>query len=142
MKYTIYGIKSPECKDIVYVGQTMNMDYRRASHTRYATNPDVKSFMESLSSKNIEPEFVLIEELSGLDDVNARERFWIDHYNSVSPLLNSTQGRPKKTKDEGAKQMNVMVPSSVKNCDKFKEKTRFMSFSQYVNSLIAKDLEL
>jgi hypothetical protein len=51
-------------------------------------------------------------------------------------------GRPKKEKDSGAKQMNVMVPSYVQKSEAFKEKTRFMSFSQYVNSLIAQDLSI
>ena len=51
-----------------------------------------------------------------------------------------TAGRPKKEKDPKAKQFNVMLPGSVQDSEAYKEKTRFMSFSQYVNSLIAKDL--
>lgn len=49
-------------------------------------------------------------------------------------------GRPAKEKDPKQKQINVMVPGIVLDNDTFKEKTRFMSFSQYVNSLIASDL--
>lgn len=49
-------------------------------------------------------------------------------------------GRPTKEKDPNQKQMNVMVPGLVQSNETFKEKTRFMSFSQYVNSLIAQDL--
>lgn len=52
----------------------------------------------------------------------------------------SKAGRPEKEKDPKQKQMNVMVPGFVQDNDGFKEKTRFMSFSQYVNSLIAQDL--
>lgn len=52
----------------------------------------------------------------------------------------SLAGRPVKDKDPKQKQINVMVPGSVLSHDGFKEKTRFMSFSQYVNSLIAQDL--
>jgi len=55
-------------------------------------------------------------------------------------MKKSNAGRPKKEKDESAKQMNVMVPGYVQGNNLFKEKTRFMSFSQYVNSLIAQDL--
>lgn len=49
-------------------------------------------------------------------------------------------GRPVKEKDPKAKQFNVMIQGSVQDNESFKEKTRFMSFSQYVNSLIAQDL--
>lgn len=52
----------------------------------------------------------------------------------------SNAGRPTKEKDPKQKQMNVMVPGNVQDSEAFKEKTRFMSFSQYVNSLIASDL--
>jgi len=55
-------------------------------------------------------------------------------------MKKQTAGRPEKTKDPKQKQINVMVPGSVLSHDGFKEKTRFMSFSQYVNSLIAQDL--
>lgn len=51
-------------------------------------------------------------------------------------------GRPAKEKDPKAKQFNVMLPGTVQDNELFKEKTRFMSFSQYVNSLIAADLSI
>ena len=54
----------------------------------------------------------------------------------------SKAGRPKKEKDPKAKQFNVMLQSHVQDNENFKSAIRFMSFSQYVNSLIAKDLSI
>lgn len=51
------------------------------------------------------------------------------------------KGRPQKEKDPLAKQMNVMLSGETQSHPLFKEKVRYMSFSQYVNSLIDNDLK-
>ena len=51
-------------------------------------------------------------------------------------------GRPRKEKDENAKQMNVMVPGYLTNDDLFHDKIKYQSFSQYVLGLIRNDLTL
>ena len=55
-------------------------------------------------------------------------------------MKNKTVGRPKKEKDLIAKQFNVTLSGEVQSNEIFKERTKFMSVSQYVNSLIDKDL--
>lgn len=50
-------------------------------------------------------------------------------------------GRPTKEKDPLAKQMNVMLSGETQQSDVFKERVKYMSFSQYVNSLIDNDLK-
>lgn len=52
----------------------------------------------------------------------------------------SNVGRPTVEKDPLAKQMNVMVSGSTQENETFKLRTKYMSFSAYVNSLIDKDL--
>ncbi|MDF3076154.1 MAG: hypothetical protein K0S09_43 [Sphingobacteriaceae bacterium] len=49
------------------------------------------------------------------------------------------RGRPIKASK--TKQMNVRVEIAKLESDKMKERTKYMSFSQYVNSLIDKDFE-
>ena len=49
-------------------------------------------------------------------------------------------GRPTVEKDPLAKQMNVMVSGLTQENSVFKLRTKYMSFSAYVNSLIDKDL--
>jgi hypothetical protein len=47
-------------------------------------------------------------------------------------------GRPKKT--TVSKTLGVTIPISIFTSELFKAKTRYSSFSQYVNYLIDKDL--
>lgn len=54
----------------------------------------------------------------------------------------SNAGRPRKEKDENAKQMNVMVPGYLTKDDLFHDKIKYQSFSQYVLGLIRNDLTL
>lgn len=54
----------------------------------------------------------------------------------------SNAGRPKKEKDPNSKQFNVTIPGEVQDNEMFKERTKFMTVSQYVNSLIHKDIQL
>jgi len=50
------------------------------------------------------------------------------------------KGRPTIAKDPKAKQMNVMVSGATQENETFKLRTKYMSFSAYVNSLIDNDL--
>lgn len=47
-------------------------------------------------------------------------------------------GRPKKTTE--TKTLGVSIPISVFNSELFKAKTKYSSFSKYVNYLIDKDI--
>lgn len=55
-------------------------------------------------------------------------------------MKNKKLGRPEIEKDPKRKQMNVMVSGKTQDNELFKERIRYMSFSQYVNSLIDADL--
>jgi len=48
-------------------------------------------------------------------------------------------GRPKKEKD--SKTLGIMIPMDLFNSVAFKEKTRYLSSSKYILSLIEKDLK-
>jgi len=50
-------------------------------------------------------------------------------------------GRPTIKKDPKQKQMNVMVSGLTQENETFKLRTKYMSFSQYVNSLIDNDIK-
>lgn len=52
----------------------------------------------------------------------------------------NTVGRPTIEKDPKRKQMNVMVSGTTQDNKNFKERLKYMSFSNYVNSLIDADL--
>lgn len=53
---------------------------------------------------------------------------------------NKKVGRPEIEKDPKRKQMNVMVSGKTQENELFKERIKYMSFSNYVNSLIDADL--
>lgn len=50
-------------------------------------------------------------------------------------------GRPTIEKDPKRKQMNVMVSGATQDNANFKERVKYMSFSNYVNSLIDADIK-
>jgi len=50
------------------------------------------------------------------------------------------KGRPTVKKDPKAKQMNVMVSGATQDNETFRSRTKYMSFSAYVNSLIDRDI--
>lgn len=52
----------------------------------------------------------------------------------------NTVGRPTIEKDPKRKQMNVMVSGELQDDDRFKERLKYMSFSNYVNKLIDADI--
>ena len=84
----------------VYVGQTVNtLKYRKDQHWREAICPSRKNvhFHNALLKYGIDNfEFEIIDRARDVDELNKKESYWIDYYNS-------TDSRYGYNKDSGGK---------------------------------------
>lgn len=88
MKNIIYGYRKLITNEIVYVGQTTDLQTRRLKHEKYDPfNPNVKEYNYPLS-KGIRKygienyECVVLEEVDFESELNDREKYWIKFYNT------------------------------------------------------------
>lgn len=89
--YKISNAKNSKC----YIGQAEDIGNRWAQHTKCALGIDVTAPNKFYSAMGKEgPEnftFEVLEECSS-QDLNARERYWIDYYDSVAHGYNTLSG--------------------------------------------------
>lgn len=79
----------------VYIGQTKrSVEKRWQEHKRYALEKDSTSkFYKAVQELGVEHFFIEpLEEVFGLEERNAREKYWINYYNSFEEGYNSTRG--------------------------------------------------
>lgn len=94
----IYAYKFIPTNEIKYVGKTNNLNYRRQQHEEYdIQNPNQREYHYPLSRairKYGKDKFdVLILEDNILDsDVEEREKYWINFYNTYNNGYNQTEG--------------------------------------------------
>ena len=88
MKNVIYGYRKKDTNDIVYVGQTSDLKTRRYRHEIHDPyNPKIKEYNYPLS-KGIRKygienyECIVLEEVENEQDLNEREIYWIEFYNT------------------------------------------------------------
>ena len=140
MSYVIYSISDPRDVSVFYIGQTMDFEQRKKSHTNSCHNSEMRLFIEEIINAGGRPLFSVLEHCT-LETASILEDKWIKHYESLGyNLFNKPSGRRSIEKDPKAKQMNVMVSGATQDNETFKLRTKYMSFSAYVNSLIDNDL--
>lgn len=89
-KNIIYGYFKKDIEDYVYIGQTVNLKQRRLKHEKYDPyNPNTKEYYYPLSrgirKYGIENyECKIIEEVESQEDLDERERYWIQYYNTYN----------------------------------------------------------
>ena len=90
MNNIIYAYKKIDDQQIVYVGQTTNPNYRRAQHEKYDPfNPNNKEYHLPLSrgirKNGIDAyEFIVLEEIDDQEQLDEREKYWIEYYNTYN----------------------------------------------------------
>lgn len=90
MNNIIYAYKKIDEDMVVYVGQTINPEYRRAQHEKYDPfNPKNKEYNLPLS-RGIRKygadayEFIVLEDQLSQDELDEREKYWIEYYNTYN----------------------------------------------------------
>ena len=85
----------------IYIGQSQNLDSRFRQHFNNHTNPNLKDyntkFYRALRKYGFDNfDYEIIEECN-LEEINEREQYWVDFYNSFYNGYNSNKGGEKVT---------------------------------------------
>lgn len=98
MNNVIYAYKKKSSNQIVYVGQTNNIDYRHKQHVKYDPyNPNSKEYNYPLSRGirkygEEEYELIILEDNLLQSQLNEREIYWIKFYNTYFNGYNQSTG--------------------------------------------------
>lgn len=98
MKNVIYAYKKIDENKIVYIGQTVNLEYRHKQHIEYDPwNPNNKEYNYPLS-RGIRKygsnayELIILEDNLLKDQLNEREKYWISFYDTYYHGYNQSLG--------------------------------------------------
>ena len=83
--YKITNLKN----DLVYIGQTVNFGIRRRDHWSDKTNDDLHNDIQKLGREYFK--FEIIEKCD-VDQLDEREKYWIEYYDSYNMGYNNTEG--------------------------------------------------
>lgn len=93
MKNFIYSLSDPITKEIVYIGKTKNPIKRHKDHCRsdIRNRCNLDKWKNEIINQGLSPVMKILEEV--YDDVNGKEKFYINFYLSNGcKLLNMTEG--------------------------------------------------
>lgn len=97
-----------ENSDKIYVGQSIDIEKRQVAHVHSIKHKLSNAKIIAESSKG-EIVFLLLEECAQ-EDLNSRERFWIEFYDSVAYGLNKAAGGAKfSVQERKAKNSTIKV---------------------------------
>jgi y4mF family transcriptional regulator len=86
----IYAICCPFTKEVHYIGKSTQGMLRPLKHMSNSHSEKVREWVDSLKEIGTRPDIKILEYVSNDDDINSRERYWIQYYiNNNSLLLNS-----------------------------------------------------
>lgn len=90
----IYALLDPESGDVRYIGKSIRPERRLSDHlTQTPTACHRSHWLESLKSRNLKPDLVILESSRGNWPWQAAERWWIRHGRSIGwRLTNNTSG--------------------------------------------------
>jgi len=105
------------CVGESYIGQSIDIDFRISSHKKLSCGT-LGKLRESIVKYGIDNHTFIVVEQCEEKDLNARERFWQLHFNTIEKGLNSvlTQDsfkKPKRLKyGERTKMVTFRIPDS------------------------------
>lgn len=94
----IYGIYSNIQNKYIYIGQTNNFSRRKDEHY-FTGHLDIDKLIQNNPTQYF---MLLLEDNISDNDINSREKFWIDYYDTYNNGLNKTiggKGTPKLNND-------------------------------------------
>ena len=93
MAIFIYGLADPESKEIRYIGKSERVNQRFKDHLNDKSKTHKVNWITSLRRRGFVPDLVILEEILGAVDWQAREIFWIKKAKELGcRLVNSTDG--------------------------------------------------
>lgn len=87
----IYGIVDPTDNTCMYVGKTTEGIKRPAIHLIHSHNINLREWVCELRNNNLVPNIIILEKGLTLDNIDARELFWINKYKKLNVNLFNKQ---------------------------------------------------
>jgi DNA-binding XRE family transcriptional regulator len=113
MEYTnlIYGLRDPNNDVYKYIGKTTVGVQRPLAHLIKSHNELVNSWVDELKITGSHPIVDIIEKDVSLEELTKKERYYIEYYSSIHPLLNKEIGRHSKSRS--IKTPSIILPTDV-----------------------------
>jgi len=116
----IYKITNEVTKK-VYIGQTtQTLDNRIKNHLKESKNNVKRPFLNALKKYGLNSFiFEVIDSSNNLDELNEKEIYWINFYNSVSPNGYNVTGGGQGKKLTPTKELKLRICEGLKNSEKW-----------------------
>ena len=95
-KNIIYGLRDPRNDVYYYIGKTTVGVDRPLSHLTESHSVNVNEWVENIRSNGIQPKIDIIEEVTDINELTIREKYWIDYYYHINNELLNIQCLPKE----------------------------------------------
>jgi group I intron endonuclease len=107
----------------IYIGQTTHtLDKRIKGHIKESKVDSNRPFMSSINEYGINNfVFEIIDSSDNLDELNDKEIYWINFYNSVSPNGYNVTGGGQGKKMKTTKELGRIISEGLKNSEKWQE---------------------
>jgi transcriptional regulator with XRE-family HTH domain len=110
----IYGIVDPTNNMCVYVGKTTEGIKRPVTHLIHSHNIKLREWVSELRNNNLVPNIVILEKGLTLNNIDAKEVFWINEYEKLNPNLFNRQLLQKPSEcieysTEDLQYLNIML---------------------------------
>ena len=76
----IYGLRDPRNDVYCYVGKLSVVVTRPLTHLIESHSENIRGWVSELTEKGLNPLVDIIEEVTTLDELPLREKYWIDYY--------------------------------------------------------------
>ena len=105
----------------VYIGQTTkNLEKRIKGHVNESKKDKNRPFLSSINKYGVDNfVFEIIDFADNLNELNDKEIYWIDFYNSVSPNGYNVTGGGQGDKTIGTKELGKRISEGLKNSEKW-----------------------
>ena len=107
----------------IYIGQTTHtLDKRIKNHIKESKIESNRPFMTSIKNYGIGNfVFEIIDSADNLNELNDKEIYWIDFYNSVSPNGYNVTGGGQGKKMKTTKELSRIISEGLKNSEKWQK---------------------
>ena len=87
----IYGLRDPRNDTYQYIGKSTVVTKRALSHLTKSHSIRVNEWVATLEQDWLYPIIDIIEEVSDINELPEREKYWIEYYSEINPNLFNIQ---------------------------------------------------